>query len=153
LRREYPDHPIVGVGAVILEGGKILLVKRGASPGKGKWSIPGGVVEVGENVREAVIRETREESGLNVRIIMDEPMDALDSIKIDEDGRVKYHFIILPFLVKVEGGELKPADDVIEARWVPLKEVDKYNLTESFRNFFRKHRKKLKKLSEKQTQK
>ena len=86
LRREYPTHPIVGVGAIILHEGKILLVKRGASPSRGKWSIPGGVVELGEKVRDAVIREVMEECSLEIELIEEQPLDVMDSITLDEEG-------------------------------------------------------------------
>jgi len=144
LRREYPTWPIVGVGAVIMHEGKLLLVKRGVEPAKGKWSIPGGVVELGEGVREAVIREVREECGLDVEIVMDTPMDVMDSLVTDEDGRLKYHYVLLQFLARPRGGTLKPASDVLEARWVPLEEVETYDLTKSLRRFLKRHRNELK---------
>jgi len=150
LKREYPIRPIVGVGAVILQEGKIILVKRRAEPGKGRWSIPGGTVHLGEKVREATIREAKEESGLEVEIVDDRPMDVFDSIITDERGRTKYHFTLLEFLAKPKGGTLKAAEDAAEARWVSLEEVKKYDLTNSFRTFFEKHENELKKLSSSQ---
>lgn len=144
MRREYPAQPIAGVGAVIVQDGKILLVKRGVEPAKNLWSIPGGMVELGEKVQDAVIREVKEECGLNVEII--KLMDVVDSITVNEDGRVQFHFVILDFLAQVRGGTLKPADDVSDARWIPLEEVETYDLTESFREFFRKHQNELKRL-------
>ena len=89
MRREYPARPIVGVGAVIMQECKLLLVKRCVEPAKGKWSIPGGVVELGEGVRDAVIREAREECGLYIEIVRDTPMDVLDSLVMNEDGHLK----------------------------------------------------------------
>jgi len=147
LKREYPMRPIVGVGAVILQDGKIILVKRRAEPGKGRWSIPGGTVHLGEKVREATIREAKEESGLDIEIVEDRPMDVFDSIITDERGRTKYHFTLLEFLAKPKGGTLKAAEDASEARWVSLEEVKKYDLTNSFRVFFEKHENELKRLS------
>jgi len=146
LRREYPTWPIVGVGAVIMHEGKLLLVKRGVEPAKGKWSIPGGVVELGEMVRDAVIREVREECGLDIEIVVDTPMDVLDSLVTDEDGRLKYHYVLLQFLARPRGGNLKPSSDVLEARWVPLEEVETYDLTKSLRLFLKRHCHELKKL-------
>ncbi len=137
MRREYPAQPIVGVGAVIVQDGKILLVKRGVEPAKNRWSIPGGMVELGEKVQDAVIREVEEECGLNVEIAR--LMDVVDSITVDEEGRVQFHFVILDFLAQVKGGTLKPDDDVSDARWVLLEEVETYDLTESFREFFKEH--------------
>jgi len=150
LKREYPMRPIVGVGAVVLQDGKIILVKRRAEPGKGRWSIPGGTVHLGEKVRDATIREAKEESGLDIEIVEDRPMDVFDSIITDERGRTKYHFTLLEFLTRPKGGTLKAAEDASEARWVSLEEVKKYDLTNSFRVFFEKHEDELKRLSSSQ---
>lgn len=147
MRREYPTRPIVGVGAVIMHEGELLLVKRGVEPAKGKWSIPGGVVELGEGVRDAVVREVREECGLDIEIVTDTPMDALDSLVTDEDGRLKYHYVLLQFLARPRGGTLKPASDVLEARWTPLEEAETYDITKSLRRFLKRHRNELKRFS------
>lgn len=144
MSREYPSRPIVGVGALIIENGKLLLIRRGAKPGQGKWSIPGGLVELGERVRDAVVREVKEECNLDIEV--EGLMDVFDSITRDEKGRVQYQFVVVNFLAKIKGGKLKTADDVVEARWVPLNDVEKYNLTSSFRAFFQKHHEKLKQL-------
>jgi len=140
LNRKFPSHPVVGVGAVVLHEGRLLLIKRGAEPGRGKWSIPGGVVELGENAQDAVVREVKEECGLDIQLVADKPMDVVDRIVRDEEGRVQYHYVLLQFLARLKGGVLKPASDVLEARWVPLDGVETYDLTESFRLFFRKYR-------------
>jgi len=146
LGREYPTRPIVGVGAVIMHEGKLLLVKRGVEPAKGKWSIPGGVVELGEMVRDAVIREVKEECGLDIEIVKETPMDVLDSLVMDDDDRLKYHYVLLQFLARPRGGTLKPSSDVLEALWVPLEDVETYDLTKSLRLFLKRHRHELKKL-------
>ncbi len=143
MKREYPSRPIVGVAAVVVHNGKLVLVKRGVEPGKGKWSIPGGGVELGETVRDTAIREAKEECGLDVKLVGDTPMDAMDSMVTDQKGRLQYHYVLLQFLARPKGGTLKPTSDVTEARWVPLEEVEKYNLTNSFRAFFKKHRNEL----------
>jgi ADP-ribose pyrophosphatase YjhB (NUDIX family) len=140
-------RPIVGVGAVILQDGKVILVKRRAEPGKGRWSIPGGSVHLGEKVRDATIREAKEESGLDIEIVDDRPLDVFDSIITDERDRTKYHFALLEFLAKPKGGNLKAAEDAADARWVALDDVKKYDLTSSFRTFFEKHEAELKRLS------
>jgi len=145
VSREYPTRPLVGTGALILRGSELLLIKRGAQPGQGKWSIPGGLVELGENVQDAMVREVREEVGLDVEAV--KLMDVFDSVTLDEQGHIKYHFVVVNFLVRIVGGSLKTADDVLEARWVPLEEVEKYNLTKSFRAFFEKHHEKIKELA------
>ncbi len=142
MRREYPLQPIVGVGALVLNGGRLLLVKRGAEPGRGKWSIPGGILELGERVRDAVVREVKEECGLGIEIAADRPLDVVDSITMGERG-LRYHFVLLQFLARLKSGVLKPADDVLDAKWVPLEEVEKYDLTGSFREFFERHREEL----------
>jgi len=131
----------VGVGALIFKDGRLLLVRRGAKPGQGRWSIPGGLVELGERVHDAVVREVKEECGLDIEV--ERLVDVFDSITRDEKGRVQYQFVVINFLAKIKGGSLKNADDVLEARWVPLDEVEKYNLTNSFRAFFKKHHQEL----------
>lgn len=143
MKREYPTQPVVGVGALIVHKGKLLLVKRGVEPAKGKWSIPGGAVELGETIRDAIVREVEEECGLDVEIALERPMDAIDNLIMSKDGRLQYHYVLLQFLVQLKGGTLKPASDVLDARWVPLDEVEKYDLTKSFRSFFKKHQEEL----------
>ncbi|MDH5389617.1 MAG: NUDIX hydrolase [Candidatus Bathyarchaeota archaeon] len=143
MRREYPAQPIVGVGAVIVQDGKLVLIRRGVEPDKGKWSIPGGGVELGETVGDAAVREAKEECGLDIELVEDRPMDALDKMVPGEKGRLKYHYVLLQFIARPKGGTLKPTSDATEARWVPLEEVERYNLTDSFRAFFKKHRKEL----------
>jgi ADP-ribose pyrophosphatase YjhB (NUDIX family) len=122
-------------------------VKRRAEPGKGRWSIPGGTVHLGEKVRDATIREAKEESGLDIEIINDRPMDGFDSIMTDDRGRIQYHFTLLEFLAKPVGGTLAAAEDAADARWVSLSEVKKYDLTSSFRTFFEKHEDELNRIS------
>ena len=146
MRREYPLQPVVGVGAVIVDHGMLVLVMRGAEPGRGKWSFPGGAVELGEAVRDAVVRETREEVGLDVELVGGTPMDAYDILTLDKGGRLQYHYVLLQFLARPKRGKLEPTSDVIDARWVPLEDVEKYDLAESVRSFFVKHQKKLEKL-------
>lgn len=146
MKREYPTQPVVGVGALIVHDGKLLLVKRGVEPAKGKWSIPGGAVELGERIRDALIREVKEECGLNVEIASEKPMDAIDNIIISKDGRLQYHYALLQFLVRLKGGTLRPASDVLDARWISLDEVEKYDLTKSFRSFFEKHKEELRRV-------
>jgi 8-oxo-dGTP diphosphatase len=143
LRREYPTQPIVGVGAVIVQDGKLVLVRRGVEPDKGKWSIPGGGVELGETVRDTAVREAKEECGLDIELVGDRPMDALDKMVPDEKGRLQYHYVLLQFLARPKGGTLKPTSDATEARWVPIEEVEKYDLTNSLRLFLKKHRNEL----------
>jgi len=145
VKRLYPKQPIIGVGAVIICDGKILLEKRKYEPGKGKWSIPGGLVELGENVEQTVIREVKEETGLDVE--KPENIDVVDNIIKDKNGEIKYHFVIIDYFLKLIGGTLKAADDAEELKWVPFANVEKYDLTKSFREFFKRNRQKLEKLN------
>jgi 8-oxo-dGTP diphosphatase len=141
LKRVYPDKPVVGVGAVILHKGKILLEKRKNAPGKGKWSVPGGLVELGESPEQAVVREVKEETGLKV----EEPrlIDVVNNVSLDEKGKTKYHYVIVDYLVKVRHGVPKAASDADELKWVPFSKVQEYDLTGSFRDFFERNRLKL----------
>jgi len=145
VKRLYPKQPIIGVGAVIIKDGKILLEKRKNEPGKGKWSIPGGLVELGENVEQTVMREVKEETGLEVE--KPEHIDVVDNVTRDENGEIKYHFVILDYFVKFKGGTLKATSDAEELRWVTFDEVEKYDLTKTFREFFQRNRQKLEKLN------
>ena len=128
MKREFPEHPLVGVGAIIIENGCVLLVKRAHPPIQGQWSIPGGVLEVGEFVREAAVREAREETGLIV-----EPGDLLgvyDRILHNPEQRVQYHYVLVDFLCRPVGGELQAADDAAEVRWFTREELPALNLAE-----------------------
>jgi mutator protein MutT len=145
IKRLYPKQPVVGVGAVIIKDGKILLEKRKSEPGRGKWSIPGGLVELGESVSQTVVREVAEETGLEV--CEPELIDVVDNVVRDEKGEIKYHFVIIDYFVKLKGGNLKASSDAEELRWVQLNEVEKYDLTKTFMDFFKKNYEKLQKLS------
>jgi 8-oxo-dGTP diphosphatase len=114
-QREYPASPLVGVGAVIVQDSRVLLVRRGTEPLRGRWSIPGGLIELGEMLREAVVREAREETGLEVEPV--ELVELLDRIH-REDERVRYHYVIADYLCRVTGGALNAASDADEVRWV-----------------------------------
>jgi ADP-ribose pyrophosphatase YjhB (NUDIX family) len=114
-KREYPDAPLVGVGALIIDSGRILLVKRGHPPLAGEWSIPGGVLELGETLREAAVREAREETCLVVEAI--ELLGVYDRVLRDDAGRILYHFVLIDFLCHALAGEAHAADDADEVRW------------------------------------
>ncbi len=115
MQREFPAAPLAGVGAVVIHRGRALLVRRGAEPALGQWSIPGGLIELGESLREAVIREVREETGLIVEPV--ELIELLDRI-YEEGSRVRYHYVIADYLCRVTSGELRAGSDAAEARWV-----------------------------------
>jgi 8-oxo-dGTP diphosphatase len=127
LSREYPERPIVGVGAVIVHEGRVLLVKRGSEPLKGRWSIPGGMLEIGETLRQGTAREALEETGLVVEV--GEVLDAFDSIFIDANGRTQYHYVLLDFLCRVIAGELRVGGDADEVRWVESEELEGLQVT------------------------
>jgi ADP-ribose pyrophosphatase YjhB (NUDIX family) len=133
----------VGVGAVIINEDTIALIKRGNEPSRGKWTIPGGLVELAESPEQAVIRETSEETGLNV----DNPtlIDVVSNVDLDNEGKVKYHYVIIDYLVHVKDGKAQASSDAMELRWVPLTEVENYDLTASFRVFFKHNRERLEK--------
>ena len=136
MQREFPELPLVGVGAVIIENARVLLVKRAHPPLKAQWSIPGGVLEVGEMVREAAIREVREETGLIV-----EPGDLLgvyDRVLRNAEQRVQYHYVLIDFLCRPAGGELQAADDATEVRWYTCEELPVLRLAEDTLDVIRK---------------
>jgi 8-oxo-dGTP diphosphatase len=124
LQREFPIAPLVGVGAVIVHEGRVLLVQRGREPMKGRWTIPGGLVEIGEALDAAVVRETREETGLEVEPI--ELVELLDRIH-REEGRVRYHYVIADYLCRLVGGTLAAADDAAAVRWVERAEWNSHS--------------------------
>lgn len=132
MQREFPEAPLVGVGAVIVSEGRVLLVQRGTEPLRGHWSIPGGLVEVGESLNAAVIREAREETGLIVEPV--ELVELLERIYRDEgpaegrdDGRVRYHYVIADYLCRVAGGTLAAASDADAVRWVERTEWNSHS--------------------------
>jgi ADP-ribose pyrophosphatase YjhB (NUDIX family) len=137
----YPNQPVVGVGAVMLNKDLILLEKRKNEPSKGKWTIPGGLVGLGETLEHAIVREVEEETCLEcLKDKKPRLLDVVDNIDLDKKGKVKYHFVIIDYLVKVKSNDFKAASDAEDLRWVPLDEVEAYDLTSSFRVFFRRNR-------------
>jgi len=129
--RAYRELPRVGVGAVVIHEGRILLVKRASPPGKGFWAIPGGLVELGETVREAAERELLEETGISVRAR--DAFYIFDFIDRDADGTIRYHYVIVDFLADYLGGEPRAADDVSDARWLSPAEAAAMNLSPTTR--------------------
>jgi ADP-ribose pyrophosphatase YjhB (NUDIX family) len=125
MQREFPAAPLVGVGAVVFEAGRVLLVRRGREPLKGHWSLPGGLVELGEELLDAVIREVREETGLVV-----EPIELIEVVNRihREEKRVRYHYVIADYLCRVTDGVLRASSDADAVRWVDRSEWDALGL-------------------------
>jgi 8-oxo-dGTP diphosphatase len=119
----------VGVGGVVIEGGRTLLIKRGGPPLEGQWSIPGGMLELGETLKDGVHRELLEETGLTVRV--GELVEVFERIFPDDSGRVRYHFVIHDFLCEVVGGEARAGSDVTDVAWATREELSAYSLTET----------------------
>ena len=124
--RSYPDRPIVGVGAVVLDGRRVLLVKRGHEPSKGEWSLPGGAVDVGETLEQALRREIREETCLEIDV--GPIIDVLDRIRYDRDGHVEFHYVLVDFLCQPRGGTLHCGSDAEDAAWAEAGELDQYRV-------------------------
>ena len=125
MRREYPESPIVGVGAVVIDGSQVLLVRRGQAPLKGEWSLPGGGVELGETLRAGVVREVLEETGLVV--VPGDIVVVLDRI-VNDETRIRFHYVLIDFVCHVTGGTLGCASDAEEACWVERSQLEGYNL-------------------------
>jgi 8-oxo-dGTP diphosphatase len=140
MNREFPEHPFVGVGAIIIDdrvdNPRVVLVKRAHPPIQGHWSIPGGVLEVGEFVREAAVREAREETGLIVE--PGELLGVYDRVLRDPEKRVQYHYVLIDFLCRRVGGELRADSDAAEVRWFTREELPALNLAEETQEVIRK---------------
>ncbi len=122
MKREYPEAPIPAVGAVIVHQGKVLLIKRAKDPSRGYWSIPGGVIELGEKAREAVKREVKEECGIEVEV--GPVLEVVDSIHRDADGRLRFHYVIVDFLAYPREFSVCPSSDAEEVRWFSPEELE-----------------------------
>ena len=134
--REYPERPVVGVGGVIIENGRALLIRRGSEPLRGEWSIPGGTLELGESLQEGVARELREETGLDVRVL--ELIEVFDRIFPDEGLQAsaqkrqpRFHFVIVDYLCEHISGEPRAGSDVTDVAFASEAELDQYHLTET----------------------
>ncbi len=125
--RRYPDRPILGVGALIIHESRILLVERGKEPLKGYWSLPGGMVEVGETLEAAIRREVREETTLEIEVL--EVVEVFERIMRDDAGRPEYHYVLIDYLCRPLGGEARPASDAARVSWVQSNELAGYLIT------------------------
>jgi ADP-ribose pyrophosphatase YjhB (NUDIX family) len=144
-KREYPEHPLVGVGGVVVDGMRALLIRRASPPLQGQWSIPGGMLELGETLEHGVVRELAEETGLDVKVI--EIIEVFERIfpaapKADgtpgDTSRPQYHFVILDYLCELEGGTLCAASDALEFAWAREEELVKFDLTVAAARVLRK---------------
>ncbi|HTT62967.1 MAG TPA: NUDIX hydrolase [Bryobacteraceae bacterium] len=126
--RRYPRRPVLGVGALIFHRGRILLVERGKEPLKGYWSLPGGVLETGETLEQGIIREVREETGLEVKPL--KVLEIFERIMRDAHGAAEYHYVLIDYICRVTGGSLRAADDASRAAWVPRNLLATYPITE-----------------------
>jgi len=141
MSREYPDSPLVGVGAVIVRDHRVLLIRRGQPPLLGEWSLPGGVLECGETLREATIREAREETGLIVET--GELLGVYERVVHSEDGRVRYHYVLIDFLCRAVAGKPEAGSDAAEVNWFASEELDSLNLPTDTREVIEKGLKRL----------
>jgi mutator protein MutT len=127
LRREYPERPIVGVGGVVIHEERTLLIRRGSAPLEGEWSIPGGMLEIGETILEGVQRELLEETAIEVKVL--DLIEVFERVTRDDEGRLKYHFVILDYLCEVMRGEAQAGSDVTDVAWARETELNGYSLT------------------------
>jgi ADP-ribose pyrophosphatase YjhB (NUDIX family) len=136
MAREYPEHPIVGVAAVVLRDGHVLLVQRGREPGRGSWGLPGGMLELGETLAEGVRREVLEECGVEVEV--GPLVGVFEPMQRNDDGRVRYHYVVLDYLARYVSGEPQAADDADDARWVALDALERLPMLLETRAMIRK---------------
>ncbi len=136
MKRDYPEQPLIGVGAVIVSGGRVLLVRRATEPLRGEWSIPGGLLELGEPLREGVRREAMEETGVAVE--PGEVLEVFDSIFTDALGRTQYHYVLIDYLCRPLDGEARAGSDVSDVRWVALEALPAMGLRDTIEQVVRK---------------
>lgn len=136
--RRYPDRPVLGVGALIFDGDRILLVERGHEPLKGWWSLPGGGVETGERLEAAIQREVREETGLEVEVV--KVATIFERLMPDADGRCEYHYVLIDYECQITGGTLEAGDDSAAVAWFPIDELGGLKLTEGTREVIERYR-------------
>jgi ADP-ribose pyrophosphatase len=134
--REYPYRPICGVGVVVRKSDAVLLIQRGNAPRRGDWGLPGGVVELGETLRDAARREVCEECG--IEIALGDLIDTFEVLQRDDSGRLQYHYVIIDFTAEYVGGELRAASDVLDARWVDCHNLDVFLLPTETRRVIQK---------------
>jgi mutator protein MutT len=135
-RREYPDCPRVGVGAVVLDRGRVLLVRRGGQPSSGRWSLPGGLVELGETTADAVRRELREECGIDITVAG--LAGVVERVTRDAEGRVRYHYVLVDYLAFTDTDAVVAGTDAAECRWVEIERVSELDVTDGLIDMIRR---------------
>ncbi len=128
MKRDYPERPILGIGAAIVEGDRFVLVQRSQPPHQGEWSIPGGMLECGESLKEAAIREACEETSLEVEPVV--LIEVFERIVRDTAGQIQFHYVIMDYLCRVKGGTLRAGEDAADARWMRLAELDQLQVAD-----------------------
>ena len=131
MKREYPTLPIVAVGVAVCRDGKVLVVQRGREPGLGMWTVPGGVVDLGEKMCQAAAREVHEECGIEIEV--GQVVGILDNIVRDEDGAIRFHYAIVDFAARHTSGELQLNDELLDAAWITPDQFDKYGVAQRAR--------------------
>jgi ADP-ribose pyrophosphatase YjhB (NUDIX family) len=127
MERQYPERPILAVGAIVVKDGCVLLARRGKDPSYGLWSVPGGAVHLGEDLKAAAAREIREECGIEVELA--DVTEIVERLVRDADGRIRYHYVIVDYLARWVTGELTASPEVLEARWIPPDELPRQQMT------------------------
>ena len=135
-RRVYPKKPLVGVGATVFRNDQVLLIRRGNPPLYGDWSLPGGRVKEGEDLKKALRREIREECSIDIEV--GDLITEFEYIERDDDNRVKYHYVVFDFKAQYVRGKLVRASDALEVRWVPLEQLKEFDLSEEVREVIEK---------------
>jgi 8-oxo-dGTP diphosphatase len=134
--RQYPAYPMVGVGAVVWDGKRVLLERRGQPPAQGTWALPGGLIELGETAEAAVRREVQEECGIEVDV--GPILGLFEPVYAEPDGRIRYHFVVVDFLAHYRTGTLRAGDDAAAAVWVDPADFAEYELTPATQNMIRR---------------
>jgi ADP-ribose pyrophosphatase len=134
-KREYPDSPVVGVGAVVIKDGKILLVERGVQPNKGVWAIPGGSLKLGETLQEGAEREILEETGITIKA--GDPFYSFDFFERDDNSRIRFHYVIVDMMGDYISGDAGGADDALDARWISPEELNDLPVSENTINILK----------------
>jgi 8-oxo-dGTP diphosphatase len=138
MKREYPDAPIPTVGAIVFNGERVLLGQRGKEPNKGRWTLPGGAIELGETARQAAEREVREECGITVQA--GDVVEVLDIIRRDDSGALRFHYVVIDLVCRYVGGDITAGDDADDVRWVHPDEFDALNVPQLARTVIAKAR-------------